>query len=303
MVLSVKRVTYKEYAGIVVNDFQRPVTTEGFDFNKHIDRAAYVAMKLEAPFWGGVQGYDNAGLSGGPFHWIARFPKTGGQGPLFGLLKHIETVAPGTTEPFTKLLYDRNWFIAQDGMLRDRKSGGLITGNEFRDVCAPTRGLVPETGPERQQAERWAIALHNVLVNSMTYRAQVSYAIKYLCTTQGKAECEVYSAILNRVVITPEVILETELDALTSCAMSVYHAHSVNAPAPALQCLQAAYKDVGETKKMSTDQAHKFSDSLIKRLALKKFGNWEQRYVRTRKAILEAKLWPNAGVYLPEKFK
>lgn len=302
MVLSVKRSTYKDYAGIVVNDFDRKVTPDYFNMSMHMQRAAFIAMKMEAPYWGGVQSYDNAGISGGPFHWIARFPKTGEQGPLFGLLKYIDERAPGVMEPFAKLLFNQGWFLAQDGKLRTKHNGAIVSGNEFRDICAPTRGLVPETGMERQQAERWAIALHNVLVNSMTYQAQVDYAIKYLCTTQGKAECEVYSAILNRPVSAPEVILETALDESTSIAMSVYHAHSVNAPAPALACLKAAYQDTGSVKAMSTNQAREFSEKLVQRLARKKYGNWEMRYVRTRNAIIESKLWPNAETILP-KFK
>ena len=86
----IKRVTFKTFAGIKIQGEQAVGVPTAPDAERHIARAFCLTARMEAPTWGSVQSYDNAGISGGPLHWIAHYPSTGEQGPLFPLLRTIE---------------------------------------------------------------------------------------------------------------------------------------------------------------------------------------------------------------------
>ena len=306
------RVTYKSYAGIHCTG-TIPVSIKAFQTNIHLHRAAYLATLLEAPQWGSVQSYDGAGISAGPFHWIAVYPSTMKQGPLFEILAQIRDAlgvrnqdkngAPQPeknpqwkmmAEAFTKI----GWYLTQDGILRDKLTR-VVSGEAIRNAFAPSNGLVPQSGPNRVTAEIWAQLFHSLFSDPETYAAQINCSIEYLVAGQKKTELGVYRAItsanlqdISQISISGSAGLKLDLD----LAMSVYHAHSVNAPGIAIKCLTAC---------SPTDP--KFSAKLIRSLATTEYGNWDKRYVRTRKAAQESGLWPSEmfvgpNAIMPVKF-
>lgn len=293
------RVTFRKgkYAGIKVigddevdlDEFRGP-TDQGLQ--KHMVRAAYLATKLESPQWGSVQSYDNAGISAGPFHWIAHYPRGGKQGPLFGLLRAIETAVPNyILSDVWSMLEAEGWYVAMDGKLRSTTDGSLIDGRKIRDVVAAPKGFVPKVGPERDSADNWALAFHELMSRDETKAPQIQYAIEYLTRGQHKLESQAYRLMtglsedsdLGSIRVSgdgPQIDLQEDL------AMAVYHAHSVNAPGPAASCLREALR----ASRGSTDTSV-FPKRLIRALGKKKYGAWDKRYVRTRQKAQQSGLW------------
>lgn len=292
--MRVVRRTYKDYAGIVVYDKEQPVVAEDFDVNLHMHRATFLAAALEGPYWGTVQSYDGAGMSAGVFHWIGRY-RNGSQGPLFKLLRRIE-LEGDSVEPLWSMFRDEGWYVASDGRLRSLKTGHVITGNAFRNVVAPPHGKVPVRGPDRKRAEEWARQFHSLFANR-NRQAQVGFAVDYLVRGQQSVEIEAYRRELGHDIETPEPLPSDELDEAFDLAMCVYHSHSVNAPGPAVSCLRRALKA----------KDPRFSRVLVRALATKKYGAWDKRYARTRRAAMRSGLWPREmfvgpGSIMPASF-
>lgn len=288
-----QRVKYKDLAGILVVGDQ-DVTIQGFDLTKHMHRAAWLATMLESPKWGTVQSYDNAGISGGPFHWIARYPRTGEQGSLFGLLRRIEMVGVtgGALKNLLEAFRSCGWYLSQDGKLKLVATGAVVSGNAIRDEIAPLKGVVPDKGPHRDRAEWWALLFHHLFALSWTWPAQIDFAVSHLVRGQKDLEVGVYSALLGKSIVTPEVVGGVDsISAQSDLAMSVYHAFSVNAPSPAASCLQSVRKYAGDVS---------FPARLIKALGTKKYGAWDKRYARTRSFAKE--MWPDSYEIMPAKF-
>ena len=312
-----KRVRYKSHAGIVIRDRDKPVHVVEFKTAAqgpgHMRRAAYLATMLESPHWGTVQGYDNCGLSAGPFHWIGRYPRTGKQGPLFGLLRRVEQSLGDNNDDAAyeakdhlgvlwNALRDRGLYVAMDGKLRSYTNGKLITGTAFRDVVAPIKGKVSVKGADRVYAEEWAMCFHRLLKDEATYSAQVDYAIDYLTRGQGRLEMKVYRKLTGN----PELVMPDRVAHMSTTmdlAMCVYHAFSVNAPSPAAACLRSM-----PLTKAALSDPRAWSRQLIKKLATRKYGNWAKRYTKTRKAAMESNYWfddrfKGKDAVMPAKFK
>ena len=292
------RVTFRkgQYAGIKIigddevdlDEFRGPT---GQGLQKHMVRAAYLATKLESPQWGSIQSYDNAGISAGPFHWIAHYPRNGKQGPLFGLLRAIEVACPDfILSNVWTMLEAEGWYVAMDGKLRSTENGDLIGGKKIRDVVAGPKGFVPAKGAGRERAESWALAFHELMCRDETKRPQTQYAIEYLTRGQHVLEGQAYRAMtdlsedadLGAIRIEgsgPQISLEEDL------AMAVYHSHSVNAPSPAASCLRSALPSLKGVNPGS------FPKRLIRALAKKKYGAWDRRYTRTRLKAQSCGLW------------
>ena len=309
------RVTFRggKYAGIQIigetavtaADFRSPLDHDHPYPISHMRRAAFLATMLESSDWGTVQSYDNAGISAGPFHWVAHYPASGKQGPLFGLLRAVEVACPDfIVSEVWNLLYEQGWYVATDGQLRDTSDGSLISGKKIRDVVAAPLGVVPASGPVRAQAEKWALAFHNLLCEPESFQPQVQYAIEYLIRGQKALEAQVYEslvgipegndlgAILTRLSPGIQAPGLSIIDPLNDLAMSVYHSHSVNAPGPAATCLKSALPAL-----KGTDPAA-FPKRLIRALAKTKYGAWDKRYTRTRSTAMTT-LWSNQ----PELFR
>lgn len=315
--VEMKRVKYKKYAGILIRD--RSLEVELIHFkpgnSQHLKRAAYLATMLESPHWGTVQGYDNCGLSAGPFHWIGRYPRTGEQGPLFGLLRRIEQCLGDSVQSsydgadsMLNALWNKftraRWYISMDGKLRHRRTGVLISGSEFRDVVAPAKGKVPTKGHDRDQAEGWALMLHDLLKEPLTYSAQVDYAVEYLVRGQSKLEMKVYRKLASDPEL--QTAERIHLHKAYDLAMCVYHAFSVNAPSKAAQILKTM-----PLTQAALEDPYEWSGKLIKKLGTSKYGNWRKRYAKTRKIARASDLWwdffflkqPQGDGVMPGNFK
>jgi len=280
------RIQYKTWSGIRIRG-TNPVPVPTSDL--HIDRAAYLATSLESPKMGAVQSYDRAAMSGGPFHFTAIQPNPMVQGSLFQLLRHLEVAAPceALDDLWDALSVHEGWFVARDGKLRDMTSGDLIPAATIRNVFTPPGGKVPTAGPQREQAEMWARLFHTLLSDPATYHAQQEFAIEYLMRGQRKAEKDFYG---TRDLLTMRASSEgMDMD----LALSVYHAHSVNAPGPAVKCLNATKATFGANR-----FSHAAAAYLIWRLGRYKYGRWQDttdgrnRYDHTRAAARKSGMWP-----------
>jgi len=283
------RVTYKEWAGIIIKG-TLPVSPPTSDL--HVDRAAYVATTMESPKAGTVQSYDRCAMSGGPFHFTAIQPSTMTQGSLFQLLRHLElsSPCPELTALWNKLK-GKNWFVARDGTLRNITTGALVPGTDIRNEFTPDNGVVPTEGPKRVQAEAWAMAFHLLLAAPATARGQQEFAIEYLLKGQQDTERNYYAPLELLTVKTAQISLAADL------ALCTYHAHSVNAPGPAVTCL----KQVHAAFPNGSDRlGSKAAAYLIWLLGRNTYGAWQDdkdggnRYDNTRINAMRSGLWPQA---------
>jgi len=270
---------YNKYSGILIRGDVPVLLAEG-DKNSHLHRAFYLTSQLEAGKWGTVQSYDGCGISGGPFHWIANFPSTGEQGPLFSLLRAIEvSVSDGNASlaPLLEAFKQAGCFLAKDGKLRSIKGGSLITGRQIRNMVAPVNGVVPETGSNRGVADKWAMLFHNLFSDPTTYKAQTEYALSYLVNGYAALERKAYEAMFQSTVETIEAITIPNLSTLDDpihipsidLAMCFYHSASVNAPGLAAKCLTEV---LSETKNVAA-----LPGALIRKIGTQDYGAWHDR--------------------------
>jgi hypothetical protein len=303
-------ITYQDrYSGMKISG-NKAVTTDFINKNGHMKRAFYITVQLEAPLWGSVQSYDGAGMSGGPLHFTAVLPRTMQQGPLFQLLRRIEMVPGAPVKPLWDALAAEGWYVAKDGMLRDKKSGAVISGKAIRNVFTPQDGKVPHTGTDRVKAEKWATLFSDLLSDPKTFAAQADHSIEYLILGSEEVEMKAYRLFIpklqspERIGIEPGVVLPDPVD----LAMCVYHAFTPNAPAIAKQCLEATLDKVGPKPFPLY-----FAQTLIKTLGTKKYGRWADiqgtkgsRYDATRTAVMASGLWsqtvPNLINLMPVDF-
>lgn len=284
---------YGEYSGCKVDGVAivpKPVNT------LHMERAYYLTAMIEAPTYGAVQSYDGAAMSGGPLHNIAVYPKGLTQGSMFPLLRAIEVGAPRSDalRQLWAVYAQLSWAVTQDGLLRNTKTGQPVDGTLIRNTFTPTAGQVPQSGPQWDAAARWALAHHKVFADPLTYAAQKDFAIGWLLSSQRALESTFYQSADPKQIDVGAKGLSMQED----LAMSVYHCYSVNGPAPARDDLIAALK--------VSHRGYPFAKALIQQLSATAFGNWENRYTRTRNAAMNSGLWPKelfagAGALFPAK--
>lgn len=274
-------VKFRNYSGCKIAGEQRVPKPETA---LHMDRAYYLTALIEAPVYGAVQSYDGAAMSAGPLHNIAVLPRTMTQGSLFSLLRAVE-LTPGHLPPLLDLWQayrDEGWAVTQDGRLRSNKDGRLISGQEIRNTFTPQDGRVPKQGLFWERAKKWAVLHYRLFSDPKTFDVQKDFAIDYLIRTQRDVEKLFYGDKHPKEIdvksgdITPEEDL----------AMSAYHCYSVNAPAP-------AKRELINTLQQSK-RGKPFAATLLKNLRENTFGNWEVRYVRTRKFAMRSELWPES---------
>lgn len=290
---------YKDWSGIRVKGTALvPVPTSSL----HIDRAAYLATTLESPKMGTVQSYDRCGMSGGPFHFIAVQPSNLSQGSMFEFLHFLEIAAPcPELTALWNLFKAEGWFVARDNTLRDINSGVLVPGAAIRNTFTPLEGKVPKAvGPQRAQAEKWALAFSNLFSAPVTFKAQQEFAAKYLVNGQKAFEASFYApyevvslrpARDNTAVANTDAVISMQTD----LALCVYHAHSVNAPAPAVKCLRTLLSEFPNHPGKFSNEAAAY---LIWLLGTNTYGNWRDdkdggnRYDHTRTSAMQSGLWP-----------
>lgn len=286
---TVRWAKYHEYSGCRINGtlpVPKPAST------RHMERAYYLVTQIEAPRYGSVQSYDGAGMSGGPLHNIAVYPRTLKQGSLFQLLRFIDDVTQKEAllvpelRDLKKAWEDNNWVLSSGGVLCNARSGVPISGETIRHEYTPPEGRVPRRGREWSQAMRWAWLHHRVLGAVATFSAQKQYSINWLINTQRSTEAQFYRGR------DPQTIDTTcgphDLSPEEDLAMCAYHCYSVNAPAPAKRDLARALK--------AAPQGKAFARALLTYLHDTAYGNWGVRYIRTRTAAM------NTGFWAPELF-
>lgn len=294
--------TLHGYSGIMLRGTVPIMMTDFAPLNggrpvNHMDRAVWLTSQVEAPKWGTVQGYDGAAMSAGLLHNVSVLPKNLSQGDMFGLLGKIfdyAAAAGGANVAVTNMkqsLAAKGWTVAKDGVLR-LASGVPVSGQAIRDEFSPPDGKVPQQGPQYDQAKRWATLFHDLFSDPGTRRAQIDFAATWLARGQGQTEMSIYQkyvAGLDSPIHLPSASLPASVD----LAMCVYHSFSVNAPAPAVDCLTHA--------RDSTATADDFAASLCRRLGTRAFGKWtdqpgdgDDRYDRTRKAVWASGIWDTA---------
>lgn len=263
----------------------------------HMDRAVWLTSQVEAPKWGTIQSYDGAAMSAGLLHNVSVLPSTMSQGDMFGLLGKIFDYADAkgaVNIPVANMkqsLQAKGWMVGKDGVLRNA-AGVSVSGQAIRDEFTPPDGKVPQQSPQYDQASRWATLFHDLFSDPGTRRAQIDFAATWLARGQSPTEMSIYQKYvpgLDSPIHLPAASLPPSVD----LAMCVYHSFSVNAPAPAVDCLMHA--------RDSTATADDFATSLIRRLGTRAFGKWtdqpgdgDDRYDRTRKAVWSSGIWDTA---------
>lgn len=288
--IEIKFRTWKEYSGCLINTeftvYPNPNTTN------HLDRALYLTSLVEVGAkFGLVQSYDGAGMSAGLEHKIAVFPKDlKAQGSLWEMLNQIRTSVPPTScPPLVELLEafrKAGWTLDSAGVLRSLKTGSRVSGEEIRNEFTPFGGKVSRTGHTWEKAKGWAILFNKLFNHPATFHCQIESAKKSLLMSNKTGETEAYKAttgVENPVVLSVGENMTPEQD----LAWCVYHAHSVNGPAPARDCL----------KRSNPNSDASWPSRLIRTLGLKEFGKWkdtdgeDSRYDRTRVLAMKSGLW------------
>jgi len=308
MTQTTKWYKFQTHSGVLVRG-DNPVQLADSDKNSHMHRAFYMTAQLEAPTWGTVQGYDGCGLSGGPFHWIATSP-AGDPGLLFDLVRAIEVSVSDNNPNFAALndaFKQAGCFLGKDGHLKST-NGANLNGKQIQNLLAPVNGVVPETGPNRDIADKWAILFHNLFADHVTYKAQTEYALSYLVSGYMELERTAYEAMFQSSVETIETITIPDITTLTDpigflsvdLAMCFYHSASVNAPGVAARCLREAMAETKDPKLLPK--------ALIHKIGTQPYGAWRDRsdgndrYDTFRLAAKKIGLWPEVlfNTIMPE---
>jgi len=301
MTQTTKWYKFQTHSGVLLRG-DIPVQLAESDKNSHMHRAFYMTSQLEAPTWGTVQSYDGCGISGGPFHWIATSPG-GDLGLLFDLVRAIEMSVSDNNVNFAALneaFKQTGCFLSKEGRLKSL-NGTPLSGKQIRNIFAPMDGVVPETGPNRVIADKWALLFHNLFADPTTYKTQTEYALSYLVNGYMERERVAYEAMFQSSVETIETIKIPDLSALADpigflsvdLAMCFYHSASVNAPAIAARCL----KEV--TFGTSYNDPKLLPKALIHKIGTQNYGKWrdrpdgEDRYDVFRIKAKQTGLWPD----------
>jgi hypothetical protein len=302
-------VRFKDGAGFRVLGsavVERPPRTD-----THMRRSFYITAQLESPRWGGVQNYDKAGMSAGPLHVTAVLPSAQQQGKLWELVSALFTYCAHESAAVRDLrdaFALEGWDVTHAGNVAHHKTGKRVEFEVLRTRLSAMYGLVPESGVKHESAKRWALLFHAAFADPCTFRTQEHYTIQWLVRTQQSVELAAYSRYLPQKIGKRDAFnfvqyaTRDELGADLDLAMIVYHAYSVNGPAPALAALRKAMLHRG-----SDD----FAQALIKNLGTSTHGRWrdtpdnKNRYDKTRLACLASNYWDKERVQLlmPENFK
>ncbi len=279
----VKRVTYKEWAGISIVGQELWKISDST--SSHLTRAAWLTAYVETGAKiGTVQSYDGAGMSAGIEHKIAIYPKTLEQGSLWNLLGKLPKTSK--VQKLFDALEEKGWYLDERSILRKSSNGAVVPGNEIRNEFAPPNGTVPASGINYEKAVTWARLWHEAFSDKETVDVQIQQAKKSLLLSHKDIESKVYKkyASLEDASAATTANLGFELD----LAMCVYHSFSVNSPTRARKVLQEVF-DKNLPKR-------DFCKELVESLGNNTFANWKQRYQRTAAKIKTLEMWPKEVV-------
>jgi len=301
-------VRFKDGAGFMIRG---RVPVEKPKSALHLRQSFYIISQLEASRWGTVQNYDKAGMSAGPLHVTAVLPAQGKQGMLWELLARMFDECMESSEN-VRALHDAlaldGWQVTRTGSLVWWKDGKRVDMETIRTRLSAVNGLVPPEGWKHEAAKKWALLFHKAFADPCTYMTQELYTIDWLIRTQQEVELNAYTKYMAKKMsvrdATNYIQYASGIDMGEDLhlAMVVYHAFSVNGPAPALRALRAA---------MSEKTAEGFAKALIKNLGTTSYGRWrdtpdnKNRYDKTRNAVLASGYWnpERVNLLMPENLK
>lgn len=282
--------TYKSYSGFVVRG-SVPIETPP-QHAPHTKWAFFLLSRMEAANWGTVQNYDGAGMSAGPLHAIAVSPSSKAQGSLWELVAEIFAAVPfGTCPPIEELrskLTEHGYQLTMNGVVVHVKDGKRVQGEDLRILLSGPLGAVRVGSPFETSAREMALLFSRLFSHPATFQAQEMYTVKWLLRGQRDAEFAAYAKYSKTPVTAANMAnflsyaTHAELGFELDLAMCVYHAFSVNAPAPAVDELRKA---------MVAKTAEDFARRLIRGLGTRKFARWadtpdnKNRYDKTRIAV------------------
>lgn len=281
---------YNSWSGCKISGQKSFNLSEG-EKTDHMKRALWLTAQAEGGgTFGAINSYDGAAMSAGLEHKIALLPKTMQQGSLWSLLREIELYG---NCPELQRLWDAfkdgpQWYVAQNGSLRKYTTGGLVSGQEIRDVLSPLGGKVPNNGPNWEKAKEWAILFHELFTTPATHQVQINSAIKSLVDGNKQQESAAYKVSVG---VEHPTVLEVgkNITMEQDLAWGVYHSFSVNAPSKARERLAASNPDATKA----------FPARLIRTLGTTNYGRWHDttdggnRYDRTRLAAIKSGFWPS----------
>lgn len=287
--------TYKSYAGFLIRGSTPVSPPDNTDL--HMEMAFYLLAQMEASKWGTVQSYDGAGMSAGPLHAIAYLRGSKQQGALWELVSEMieaSPTIPGSVQ-MRKWLKEHGMHLTIEGKVVYLHSARTVPGEDLRTLLSGPAGYARE---DHEPAREAALLFHTLFSDPNTFRTQKNYTIKWLLEGQQDLELAAYTKY-SATRVTPlnmrnflTYATQPDLGVALHLAMCVYHAFSVNAPAPAALELRRAMAAVPAAN------SYLFAKTLIRGLGTRSYGRWKDttdntsRYDKTRLTLGKMKAWP-----------
>jgi len=312
-----------KYSGPVIygNDIIDPPDSR---YLNHVGRAFWLTGQVETGNrLGSVMMADGTGFTIGIDQHIAVYPRelaaedfdaTDDQGGAWALLADLET-AFAPVGMLWEALRRQGWYVAPGGTLRwlesgkvkvknrwiEYQEGDLVHGALIRDEMTPTRGVVTKGSPDWERSRGWAELLHTLTRAPKSRDAQVAFGVKHLCHRVRTRKLRL-SDRRRRVTFQKAVygdagdIATLRSETLTphmDLALCVFHSYTVNAPSVAFRLIIEVLKTNPDYSGANSDGMvqPKFALDLLTRLKTKRYGRWNKRWERTRKAALAVGWW------------
>jgi len=294
--------------------------------NGHAGRAFWLTGQVETGNrLGSVMMADGTGFTIGIDQHIAVYPREladedfnaeDDQGGAWALLAALE-VAHAPVRMLWEAFAQHGWYVAGDGTLRwisggkhkvknrllHHKGGGLVHGAVIRDTVTPKGGKVVKVC-QKEQAREWAAMLHELTSAPTSRDVQVSFGIKHLChrvrtrklrLAEHRRRVTLQQAVYgseNDISVTSREHLGEALD----LALCVFHSYTVNAPSVAFRLMEQTLRATGWNSAWLEDDDRRtgFAVNLLAGLKAEKYGRWDKRWARTRKAAMAVGWWDGA---------
>ena len=301
----VKHKRYKNFAGPVLYGHTRMAQPADDTF---LEKLVYVTAMVESGgFYGSVFMADGTGITGGLCQHVAILPRQMEYGGFWKLMAFIDAFFPVIYYDLGDLLIEEGWTFQPDGRLRDYTTDIEVPPFVFRQAVTPRHGVVPppegypdpdDTDEEIsmwRQAKLWCLAVHQILAQPATHRAQLIYECRHF---QKMIERTHFKGILEgkRVgdVAFPNSATRSPFDdPRVELAMLVFLSFAVNAPKWAYTAFESALElqgYQGQVPLMKSKQSRLFARELIKQLERVGGSKWDDdrkygRYQRTRDVL------------------
>jgi len=296
------------------------------DNPSHAGRAYWLTGQAETGNkMGSIMMADGTAFTIGRDQHIAVYPKelasedfnaADDQGGAWLLLAAIE-VAHGPIRQLWEALEAEDWYVAPDGSLRwiengrakvrnrwlKHQGGDLVHGAVIRNVITPKNGVVGK-GSEWETAKKWAKLFHFLTAHESTWLLQQRFGINHLThrvrtnkfrLADHRRKVTMQQAVYGDVDIS-NIHLRTTLGEELDMALCVFHSYTVNAPSVAFKLLAKAINAEGYKPKLGDPRAdplerRNFAVTLLRMIKEKKYGRWDKRWKRTRKAAMDVGWW------------